>query len=78
MSHIGFLLAHQNWQLWRAASRIFLARVANSRLVGTDTTVVVTHSPHLSLSQSYAKIKMIKEHRHGDSCISIYRKEVKS
>src|SRR4030042_4544828 len=43
----------------------FITRVANSRLVGAETTVVVTHSPHLSLSQSYAKIKMIKEHRHG-------------
>ena len=56
----------------------FITQVANSRLVGTETTIVVTHSPHLPLSQSYATIKMIKEHRHGDSCISIYRKEVQS
>jgi 16S rRNA (guanine966-N2)-methyltransferase len=54
----------------------FITRVANSRLVGEKTTVVVTHSPHLTLSQRYAAINLVKEHRHGDSCISIYRKEV--
>jgi 16S rRNA (guanine966-N2)-methyltransferase len=54
----------------------FITRVANSRLVGKKTTVMVTHSPHLSLSQRYATISLVKEHRHGDSCISIYRKEV--
>jgi hypothetical protein len=37
---------------------------------------MVTHSPHLPLSQSYGMINLIKEHRHGDSCISIYQKEV--
>jgi 16S rRNA (guanine(966)-N(2))-methyltransferase RsmD len=52
-----------------------ITQVAASRLVGVDTTVVVTHSPHLTLSPSYDKINLVKEHRHGDSCISIYRKE---
>jgi 16S rRNA (guanine966-N2)-methyltransferase len=56
----------------------FITQLANSRLVGTKTTIMVTHSPHLPLSQSYATINLIKEHRHGDSCISIYRKEVQS
>jgi 16S rRNA (guanine(966)-N(2))-methyltransferase RsmD len=55
----------------------FITQLANSRLVGTKTTVVVTHSPHLPLHQSYATIHLIKEHRHGDSCISIYRKEAR-
>ncbi len=55
----------------------FITELANSRLVGTKTTVMVTHSPHLTLSQTYATINLVKEHRHGDSCISIYRKEVK-
>jgi 16S rRNA (guanine966-N2)-methyltransferase len=54
----------------------FITRLADSRLVGEKTTIVVTHSPHLTLSQRYAAINMVKEHRHGDSCISIYRKEV--
>jgi 16S rRNA (guanine966-N2)-methyltransferase len=56
----------------------FITELANSRLVGAKTTVMVTHSPHLPLSQNYATLSLVKEHRHGDSCISIYRKEVKS
>jgi 16S rRNA (guanine966-N2)-methyltransferase len=54
----------------------FITELADSRLVGTQTTLVVTHSPRLSLDSSYAALNLVKEHRHGDSCISIYRKEV--
>ena len=54
----------------------FITQLANSRLVGTNTTVVVTHSPHLPFNSNYAALKLLKEHRHGDSCISIYQKEV--
>jgi 16S rRNA (guanine966-N2)-methyltransferase len=39
--------------------------------------VVVTHSPHLSLESAYPPLKLIKERRHGDSCIAIYQKEGK-
>jgi 16S rRNA (guanine966-N2)-methyltransferase len=53
----------------------FITKVANSRLVGKNTVVVVTHSSHLTLDRSYGEIKMIKERRHGDSYIAIYRKE---
>ncbi len=56
----------------------FITELATSRLVGTKTTLVVTHSPRLPLDSSYATINLIKEHRHGDSCISIYQKEVPS
>lgn len=56
----------------------FITQLANSSLVGTDTTVVVTHSPRLSFNNTYGPINLMKEHRHGDSCISIYRKEVRS
>jgi 16S rRNA (guanine(966)-N(2))-methyltransferase RsmD len=55
----------------------FISQVANSRLVGDKTTIVITHSPHLTLNRSYEPITMIKEHRHGDSCISIFRKETR-
>ncbi|MBU2608979.1 MAG: 16S rRNA (guanine(966)-N(2))-methyltransferase RsmD [Chloroflexi bacterium] len=51
-----------------------VTRVADSRLVGADTTVVVTHSPHLSLAPTYATLNLIKERRHGDSFIAIYRR----
>jgi len=53
-------------------------QLATSKLVGKDTTLVVTHSPHLPLNSTYATLNLIKEHRHGDSCIAVYRKEDKA
>jgi len=55
-----------------------LAQLATSKLVGMETTLVVTHSPHLPLDSTYATLNLVKEHRHGDSCISLYRKEDKA
>jgi 16S rRNA (guanine966-N2)-methyltransferase len=52
-----------------------ITQLATSRLVGTNSTVVVTHSPRLPLNSTYATLNLIKEHRHGDSCISIYKRE---
>ena len=52
-----------------------VAQLATSKLIGTDTTLVVTHSPHLPLDSTYATLNLIKEHRHGDSCIAVYQKE---
>lgn len=52
-----------------------IEQLATSKLVGTETIVVVTHSPHLTLDSNYATLNLIKEHRHGDSCIALYRKE---
>jgi 16S rRNA (guanine(966)-N(2))-methyltransferase RsmD len=54
---------------------LLVEQLANSRLVGQDTVVVVTHSPRLSLNSGYGPLCLVKEHRHGDSCIAIYRKE---
>jgi len=52
-----------------------IEQLGTSKMVGTDTTVIVTHSPHLPLNSVYSTLNLIKEHRHGDSCISLYRKE---
>jgi 16S rRNA (guanine(966)-N(2))-methyltransferase RsmD len=49
--------------------------LAGSRLIGAETTVVVTHSSRIPLEKSYGGLHMLKEHRHGDSSIAIYRKE---
>lgn len=54
-----------------------IAQLANTRLVGKDTTVVVTHSPRFSLSPTYGALSLVKERRHGDSCIAVYRREDK-
>jgi len=52
-----------------------LSQLADSRLVGPQTIVVATHSSRRSLEPAYGRLHMLKEHRHGDSCIAIYRKE---
>jgi len=54
-----------------------LRQLASSKLVGKETIVVVTHSPHLPLDSNYAPLKVIKERRHGDSCIKVFQKEGK-
>ena len=53
-----------------------VTQLGTSKLIGMDTILVVTHSPRLSLDSTYAALNLVKEHRHGDSCISVYRKEV--
>jgi 16S rRNA (guanine966-N2)-methyltransferase len=50
-------------------------QLANSKLIGDKTIVVVTHSSRFPLQARYAALHLFKEHRHGDSTISIYRKE---
>ncbi len=55
-----------------------ISKLAKSRLVGRETIVVVTHSPHLILEPAYPPLALIKERRHGDSCIAIYHKEAVS
>ena len=52
-----------------------VSQLATSKLVGANSVVVVTHSPHLSLDPTYAPLNLIKERRHGDSYIAIYQKE---
>ncbi|UCC17234.1 MAG: 16S rRNA (guanine(966)-N(2))-methyltransferase RsmD, partial [Dehalococcoidales bacterium] len=52
-----------------------ITQLAGTNLVGAETIVVVTHSSRYPLSERYRSLKMFKEHRHGDSCISMYRKE---
>ena len=55
-----------------------ITRLAASALVGAETTLVVTHSSRSPLQQNYAALNLIKVHRHGDTCISIFQKEVAS
>jgi len=55
-----------------------ITQLATSKLVGTNSILVVTHSPRLPLNSTYATLNLIKEHRHGDSCIAVYEKEGKS
>jgi 16S rRNA (guanine966-N2)-methyltransferase len=52
-----------------------ITKLANSKLINKDTIVVITHSSHLNLEPRYPPLSLIKERRHGDSCIAIYQKE---
>lgn len=51
-----------------------ITQLAKSRLVGTKTTLVVTHSYRLPLGSNFAPLRLVKEHRHGDSSIAIFEK----
>jgi 16S rRNA (guanine(966)-N(2))-methyltransferase RsmD len=53
-----------------------ITQLATSRLAGDTSILVVRHSSHLSLDPDYPDLRLIKERRHGDSCVSIFRKEV--
>jgi 16S rRNA (guanine966-N2)-methyltransferase len=55
-----------------------ITRLGESRLVGAKTALVVSHSSRLPLNQRYGTLNNVKETRHGDSCISIYKKETAS
>lgn len=50
-----------------------LEQLARSSLVGAGSTIVVQHSHRLSLSSTHGDFRLIKERRHGDTCISIYQ-----
>jgi len=53
-------------------------QLATSKLVGTESIMVVTHSSRLPLESTYPPLNVLKERRHGDSCITVYQKEDKS
>ena len=54
-----------------------VSQLATSKLIGANSVVVVTHSPHLQLNPTYGTLNLTKHRRHGDSCIAVYQKEGK-
>jgi 16S rRNA (guanine(966)-N(2))-methyltransferase RsmD len=53
-------------------------QLANSKVIDDKSLIVISHASRSPLQQSYDALSLIKEKRYGDTCISIYRKEVKS
>lgn len=51
-----------------------IIQLAASRLVGDDSVVMATHSSLLPFKSAYGALCMVKEYRHGDSCIAVFRK----
>ncbi len=49
-----------------------LKQLTSSELVGADSAIVVFHSRRLLLDSNYGRLHLLKERRHGDTCISIY------
>lgn len=52
-----------------------VASVALSPLLGPGSVLVVEHSRRTTLEPAYDFVRLVKSRRHGDSCISVYRKE---
>lgn len=52
--------------------------IGNSKLISEDSIVLVSHATRSALDKQYASLSKIKEKRYGDTCISIYQKEVAS
>jgi 16S rRNA (guanine(966)-N(2))-methyltransferase RsmD len=51
-----------------------IEQLANSELVNSKSIVMVTHSRLRPLQPGYASLNLLKEHRHGDSVIALYKK----
>lgn len=51
-----------------------ITQLAESGLVSNRSIVVVTHSSLLPFATAYGALDLVKEHRHGDSCIAVFHK----
>ena len=52
-----------------------LEKLAPSPLLASDALVVIPRSTHIALQDTHGSLRLTKERRHGDTVISIYRKE---
>ncbi|MFC1968268.1 RsmD family RNA methyltransferase [Chloroflexota bacterium] len=52
-----------------------LEQLSTSKIRGIDSAIVVFHSRHMSLLSTYGDLCLLKERRHGDTCISLYQGE---
>jgi 16S rRNA (guanine966-N2)-methyltransferase len=53
-----------------------LINLAESKLVGKDSTIVLCHANRFPLSSNYDDLHLVKRRRYGDTFIFIYQKEV--
>ncbi len=51
-----------------------LINLANSKLVGESSTIVVCHANRFPLNPDYDGLQLVKQRRYGDTFISIYQK----
>ncbi len=50
--------------------------IAQSNLISEDSIILASHGARSALNDHYESLVKIKEKRYGDTCISIYQKEV--
>lgn len=53
-----------------------ILRLTGSGLLGDEATVVILHSVHHPLAGQYERLTLLKQREHGDTSISIFRREV--
>jgi 16S rRNA (guanine966-N2)-methyltransferase len=53
-----------------------LLQLDKSTNVTPSTLLVLPHASRSPLAEAYGELRLIKEKKHGDTCISIYRREV--
>ena len=53
-----------------------LVNLANSKLLGENSTIVLSHANRFPLNSDYDSVHLIEQRRYGDTFISIYQKEV--
>jgi 16S rRNA (guanine(966)-N(2))-methyltransferase RsmD len=58
-----------------SADSLFI-NLAESRLVGADSIILLCHANRFSLSSDYNALHLIRQRRYGDTFVSIYQKEV--
>jgi len=52
-----------------------LVKLARSRVVGRDSTIVICHAKRFPLKDDYDGLHLIKQRYYGDTSISMYQKE---
>jgi len=55
-----------------------IKQIAGSRIISKDSIIVISHASRKPLQQRYDGLSMLKEKRYGDTCISVFHKEVES
>jgi 16S rRNA (guanine966-N2)-methyltransferase len=53
-----------------------IQQVDSQALLNKGSLVVIPHSSRITLSEKYGELRLIKQKKHGDTCISIYFREV--
>ena len=52
-----------------------LMQLDSPKLIGDSSLIVIPHATRSPLAETYGKLHLIKQRRHGDTCISIFVRE---